>query len=210
MSGAITMKVRTYLDSAGLLSAVDEAKRPILQKAAIRIKNRARASMHRAPGPAPTLAELLPGVLKPFARLGARAIYQQAAALGIPASVVSAVLKQSKAGRSGKKRGIPSKPGQPPHIQSGKGKRGIVADMDPKTGNVAVGPSGAGWYLRLHEFGQGKFPARPFMAPALEKERRRLPEGFKDMQISRTKAGRRMNRVQGVSGRYYNIGDIRK
>ena len=197
---AITMKVRTYLDVSGMGKAVDEAKRPILKKSAIRIKNDARRSMKKAPAHTPTLADLLPGPLKAFATLGAQALFQQAASVGIPPAVISVALKRARGDRLRKRKGLPSKPGQPPNVQSGKLRRGVIAEMDAKTGNVQVGPSGEGWYGRVHEFGTGKHPKRPLMAPALEKNRKRLPQDFKKMQISKTKSGRKMNRVKGAKG----------
>jgi len=196
---AMQIRVSTYLDSKGLMAAVDEAKRPVLKREAIKIRDLARKSMHKAP-PGSDLSMELPEALKPFVRLGIRAIYQAAYQLGIPAKVVSLALRQSRGRKTAKRRGVPSTAPDPPHVQTGRLKRGVIAEMDPKTGNVNIGPSGEGWYGRIHEFGLGKHPARPFMAPALEKRRKHLPEGFRDMNIGKTKAGRRMNKVRGAKG----------
>ena len=197
---AMQIRVSTYLDSKGLMAAVDEAKRPVLKREAIKIRDVARRSMHKAPDFFPSIDSLLsPALTAAFRRGGIFALYVVAQELGVPRAVVKAALRASGNSKSGVTK-VPSRPGDPPHVQTGKLKRGVIAEMDPKTGNVNIGPSGEGWYGRIHEFGLGKHPARPFMAPALEKRRRHLPEGFRDMKLSKTKAGRRMNKMRGAKG----------
>ncbi|NLG44788.1 MAG: hypothetical protein GX547_16220 [Phycisphaerae bacterium] len=73
----------------------------------------------------------------------------------------------------------PSTAGQPPHTKTKRLKTGILFDVAETNAIIGpavqfVGPSGA-----AHEFG-GRFrgrryPARPFMGPALESLRPRLP-----------------------------------
>ena len=215
MATGQNIRVSTYFDSKGLMSAVKEAKRPVLRKAALKIRNRARKSLKKGPTGKVNFADLLKQEKPALASLinlftvGAGAdgdirlsrFFALAKLNGVPPVVVKWILSRrkdfrSKRGRT-RRRGFPSKPGTPPHSQTGTLKKSIIAEEDRNTGNVQVGPSGPGWYGRLHEFGLGKHPERPFMVPALEKERRRLPEGFKDMKIARTKAGRKMNRRTG-------------
>ena len=82
-------------------------------------------------------------------------------------------------------------PGDPPHSRRGKLKQAIFFAVEGKT-NVAIGTSASrlGQVGRIHEHGGryrvrkaaskrgpaiGNFPKRPFMAPALEVARVRLP-----------------------------------
>lgn len=51
----------------------------------------------------------------------------------------------------------------------------------PTDGTAIVGPTKEAWYGKLHEFGLGKFPARPFMRPALAKARAEFPLMFKNL-----------------------------
>jgi len=79
--------------------------------------------------------------------------------------------------RRGKKE---SPPGTPPHTRKGQLKRAILYAKDD--GSVVVGPSAeiVGESGKAHEFGgryrSERFPKRPFMGPALEKARDRLPK----------------------------------
>ena len=73
-----------------------------------------------------------------------------------------------------------SAPGQPPHTRKGQLKRAILYAKEE--GSVVVGPSAeiVGQSGKAHEFGgkyrAERFPRRPFMGPALEKARDRLPK----------------------------------
>ena len=96
------------------------------------------------------------------------------------------------------KKGQPSRPGQPPHTHdTGKGgipyrlRESIHYNVDRQWMVAVVGPSESwvGGLGRLHEFGGvwasrrkrrgpvtiGKYPARPFMAPAAQYAVARLP-----------------------------------
>lgn len=44
-------------------------------------------------------------------------------------------------------------------------------DSWPEKAEFAVGPSGWGWYLGLHETGTSRFPAQPFLRPAMDSQR---------------------------------------
>ena len=83
--------------------------------------------------------------------------------------------------RSIKRRQTASMPGTPPNTRKGQLKRAIVYAIDKQRGIATIGPdvdviAPAG---KAHELG-GKFrrehyPKRPFMGPALEKVKDRLP-----------------------------------
>ena len=76
-----------------------------------------------------------------------------------------------------------SPPGTPPFTHTGALKAAILFAYDPSHQSVVVGPSRTrlGNIAHLHEFGgrrKGKtYPARPFMRPALERTKPKLP-GF--------------------------------
>jgi len=46
-----------------------------------------------------------------------------------------------------------------------------------------VGPTYQAWYGRLHEYGVGRFPARPFMRPALHKTQAAFALLFKNIML---------------------------
>lgn len=82
---------------------------------------------------------------------------------------------------------IPSAPGKPPHTWGGGGmnlRRSILFDASPV--GVVIGPiaAGQGQFGAKHEYGgtfridgqTAHYPARPFMGPALETSRSRLPD----------------------------------
>ncbi len=75
----------------------------------------------------------------------------------------------------------PSTPGKPPHTRKGQMKRAIVYAVEKERGDVVVGPDYAvvGPAGMAHEHGgrfRGtKYEKRPFMGPALEKVKDRLP-----------------------------------
>jgi hypothetical protein len=47
--------------------------------------------------------------------------------------------------------------------------------------SAVVGPTLTAWYGKLHEFGLGHFPARPFMRPALNLALREIPTLFRNL-----------------------------
>lgn len=98
--------------------------------------------------------------------------------------------------------GKPSRPGNPPHSQSGTLKKSILFDVDAD-GVLVIGPAkrSYGFYGNIHEHGgsfvvgqkkrgrkfkdggdrKGRkmnFPKRPFMKPALENNLDKLPLSF--------------------------------
>jgi len=75
----------------------------------------------------------------------------------------------------------PSTPGNPPHTRKGQMKRAIVYAVEKERQDVVVGPdyAVAGPAAMAHEHGGrfrgARYEKRPFMGPALEKVRDRLP-----------------------------------
>ena len=73
-----------------------------------------------------------------------------------------------------------SDPGQPPHSRRGQIKRAIVYSVEKDVGIAVIGPreSIVGESGEAHEFGGeykgGDYPERPFMGPALEKNKDRI------------------------------------
>jgi len=83
--------------------------------------------------------------------------------------------------RSIRRRKPAAMPGNPPHTRRGQLKRSIMYALDKQRGVALIGPifELIGTAGKAHEFG-GKFrreryPKRPFMGPALEKVKDRLP-----------------------------------
>lgn len=77
---------------------------------------------------------------------------------------------------------IPSPPGKPPRTKAGQLKRSIVYAVDKRRAEAVIGADSADMdkVAGAHEHG-GKFkgqryPKRPFMGPALEKVKPRLPK----------------------------------
>lgn len=102
-----------------------------------------------------------------------------------------------------------SPPGQPPFLRTGNLRDSIAyAKSGPQS--YVVGPSGKGWYGRVHEFGalidvtpkmrgylrinfgwnvradRINIPPRPFMRPALERSVTKFPELFRDLPLGGT------------------------
>jgi phage gpG-like protein len=77
--------------------------------------------------------------------------------------------------RSIHKRKKPSRPGSPPHTQTGRLKKAILYYNDRNRQEAIIGPSKniIGIAGAEHEHGgrfrRERFPARPYMGPALEK-----------------------------------------
>ena len=95
--------------------------------------------------------------------------------------------------RGGGKKGTPSPAGDPPNVQSGV-LRGSIKTEKSTTGIWRIGPTLIAWYGKIHEFGGRHHPRRPFMRPALERVRKFFPQLFKNLPISKTPAGRKLNR----------------
>lgn len=73
---------------------------------------------------------------------------------------------------SGEFYGQPSKPGEPPHKQTGHLRESIGPEFAPDGMTAKVGPRDLMAYGRVHEFGDkdegGNLPARPFLGPAFD------------------------------------------
>ena len=92
-------------------------------------------------------------------------------------------LLRTVARRTIRKKGVknlPSKPGQPPKT-TGPLKKSILFEVEKDKSAVVIGPSSdiVGNVAKAHEFGgefRGiRYPARPFMGPALIKVTPQLP-----------------------------------
>ncbi len=84
--------------------------------------------------------------------------------------------------RSIKRGGGKSQEGTPPHTRKGRLKNAIMYAVERERQTVVVGPDVgmAGTAGKAHEFGgryrKENYPKRPFMGPALEKLKNRLPK----------------------------------
>ena len=93
--------------------------------------------------------------------------------------------------------GEPSAPGTPPNVQSGIGRGSITTAFVKASQSYIVGPSSPpAPYMGGHEFGTRFHPPRPFMRPALMRALPRYPKLYKNLPLSRTKAGQRLKREQ--------------
>jgi hypothetical protein len=83
--------------------------------------------------------------------------------------------------RSIRRNARASAPGSPPHTRKGRLKRAIKYAVDKALPSVVIGPDKAivGTSAAAHEHGgryrDEHYPRRPFMGPALEKIKDRLP-----------------------------------
>jgi hypothetical protein len=74
-----------------------------------------------------------------------------------------------------------SAPGRPPQTRRGLLKRAILYAVEPARASAVIGPDAGivGESATAHEFGgrykRGVYPRRPFMGPALEEVKDRLP-----------------------------------
>jgi len=84
--------------------------------------------------------------------------------------------------RSIRKRKGPSPEGKPPHTRKGQLRKAIMYAVDTFDESVTVGPEfrGVGRSGSAHEHGgrykKQRYPKRPYMGPALEKTKERLPK----------------------------------
>lgn len=92
------------------------------------------------------------------------------------------------------KRGAPSRPGTPPHRQSGV-LSGSISYSRTIRKTYVVGPtSPPASYGAIHEFGGRHHPPRPFMWPALVRSLPRFPGKFRRLPLRQTRAGRKTER----------------
>jgi len=83
--------------------------------------------------------------------------------------------------RSIRRREVPSPAGKPPHTRKGQLKKAILYKVEGDKQRAVIGPefSVVGPSAMAHEHGGryrgGRYKRRPFMGPALEKVRDRLP-----------------------------------
>jgi len=84
--------------------------------------------------------------------------------------------------QSVKRSAAPAEAGDPPHTRKGKLKRAILYAVEKDS--VVIGPDVGvvGTSASAHEFGghykREQYPKRPFMGPALEKVKARLPKSW--------------------------------
>ena len=84
--------------------------------------------------------------------------------------------------RSIRRNKVESPEGTPPHTRKGQLRRAILFAVEKDRQTVVIGPEVAvvGTSGTAHEFGGqyrgGRYPRRPFMGPALEKIKDRLPK----------------------------------
>lgn len=169
----ITFKGKAWLDRKGVMDAVQEAKIQPIKKAALLVETEMKRSMKSGGG----------------------------------------------------KDGTPSPEGSPPHVQTGT-LRGSIRSAPTPEGTYLVGCSGEGWYGRVHEFGtiiqvtakmraflhtKGihlpaskevvRIPERPFARPALQTVKDKFAKLFTDIELAKTRAGRRLNSRKGKKGK---------
>lgn len=116
------------------------------------------------------------------------------------------------------KPGVPSRPGRPPHRQTGNLaasiKRGFINDQ-----TVVVGPTLQGWYGRRHEYGKQEtvppfryWPPRPFMRPAFDKvSRMGIDEFFEHLDLVRHAVGktrRKRSKISQARSKIYQTAKI--
>jgi HK97 gp10 family phage protein len=84
------------------------------------------------------------------------------------------------------RKGDGSEPGDPPFRQSGRLARSVRAQ------DTYAGPTREAPYGRWLEHGTRKMAARPYMAPALERMRPRIPRKWRNLALRKTPAARRI------------------
>lgn len=70
---------------------------------------------------------------------------------------------------------VPSRPGEPPNQDTGVLARGIITKVNPSGKTVSVVSTAR--YSAALEFGTSKMIERPFLRPALRRNRNRLVQG---------------------------------
>ncbi len=86
--------------------------------------------------------------------------------------------------------GVPSRPGTPPNIQTGRLHDSIKARVVKHGGwkirGLVVGWTAKAWYGVVHEFGGRFHPLRQFLSPAYDRAKRRFAYLFRDMDLRKT------------------------
>uniref|UniRef100_A0A6H2A502 Tail protein n=1 Tax=viral metagenome TaxID=1070528 RepID=A0A6H2A502_9ZZZZ len=86
--------------------------------------------------------------------------------------------------------------GSPPftHVQHRRGLRDMIKwAVDPKTNSGLAGLGRGAGPMKYHEWGGRRRPRRPFMRPAMTKERGRFAGLFRNLKLARTRSGRALN-----------------
>lgn len=87
-----------------------------------------------------------------------------------------------------------SKPGEPPHAQTGVLRSSIASAMLPK-GSAIVGPqSPPAHYGAYLEYGTRKMEPRPFARPSLIETKGKFPWLWRKLKLAHTVTGRKLNR----------------
>ena len=113
---------------------------------------------------------------KSFDKVKAKAQQGNFKSLGHAAASIRLIAR-----RSIRRRKSTAMPGSPPNTRRGQLKRSIMYSLDKQRGVAIIGPDFdvVGAAGKAHEFGgrfrRERYPKRPFMGPALEKVRDRLP-----------------------------------
>jgi hypothetical protein len=187
----VKMNVKTRFDTKRLMRSVNRGSSKAMNQASAYIWRVAKNSLKRGKqAPKAPNWKLEVGGHGPvgpesggaFARLKTsamvrRAKYYAARYKNVPASWLEA----RGVSPVGRKPGNPSKPGTPPKSPTGRLKKAVQFAVDRDGQSAVIGPRGD--YVRnigaVHEFGGthygDKYPARPFMGPALERSRPKLP-----------------------------------
>jgi phage gpG-like protein len=111
-----------------------------------------------------------------FDKVKAKAQQGKFTSLGHAAASIRLVAR-----RSIRRRKTAAMPGTPPNTRRGQLKRSIMYSIDKQRGVAIIGPDFEiiGNSAKAHEFGgrfrKERYPKRPFMGPALEKVKDRLP-----------------------------------
>jgi phage gpG-like protein len=111
-----------------------------------------------------------------MARVRAKAKQGNFKSLGHAAAAIRLVAR-----RNIRRRKTASMPGSPPNTRRGRLKQSIRYALDKQRGVALIGPDFevVGTAGKAHEFGglfrREMYPKRPFMGPALEKVKDRLP-----------------------------------
>ena len=99
-----------------------------------------------------------------------------------------AKLVMKKGGRvKGRRTGIPSPVGSPPHVQTGTLRASIQVEMTATS--ALVGPTSLASYGAVHEFSK-RFP-RKFMRPAMFNTKDKFAEEFKGLPLAVPQGGHR-------------------
>lgn len=124
--------------------------------------------------------------VRPVTWLDAKGLLEAVSRASVEPLSKAALLVESEAKTSMRTGGgtarTPSKEGTPPNVQTGNLRASIQSARLPN-GNYVVGPTRTAFYGKIHEFGTRRFPARPFMRPALLKMRTRFAKLFKGSKI---------------------------